>query len=429
MTSYKYTRRSLVAGIVLAGAALLYGPAPGAAQEKIELTLHHAWPAHARFHEAVAKAFMEKHPNIDIKFRAPSPDYEEAVQTAVRQSIAKQLPDIQFSGLQKLHDLTARKIIVPLEPFLEREGDLKSLGYTDRLLALGQVDGKQYGMAFATSTPIIFYNAELVRRAGGNPEQLPSDWDSLIKLGGAIDKLEEQVDGMYYELGVDDWTTQALFLNFGAALMTPDAKNVAFDGPAGKAAVELYKRFHVDGGQKPVEQRAARQQFAAGTLGMYIASPANIRAFEEQVGSRFPLRTAVLPLANKKDGGVPTGGMAAVIMATDPAKQNAAWEYIKFGTGPEGQAIVAKMTGYMPANMKALEPQYLGEFYKQNPNWETSARQIDVARPWFAWPGENGVKIGRVLLDGMTRIAQGTATPEKALDEMARDTRALLPKR
>src|SRR3546814_6780250 len=75
------------------------------------------------------------------------------------------------------------------------------------------------------STPVVFYNADLVEQAGADPDAFPNDWDVLIGLAGAIDALGQGVDGMYYELGVDDWTTQGLILNFGGAMMTADRKS------------------------------------------------------------------------------------------------------------------------------------------------------------------------------------------------------------
>lgn len=36
-------------------------------------------------------------------------------------------------------------------------------------------------------------------------------------------------------------------------------------------------------------------------------------------------------------------------------------------------------TGYMPANTLAMQPQYLGKFYQDNPNWQTAAKRLPRA--------------------------------------------------
>ncbi|TIQ73256.1 MAG: ABC transporter substrate-binding protein, partial [Mesorhizobium sp.] len=125
---------------------------------------------------------------------------------------------------------------------------------------------------------------------------------------------------------------------------------------------------------------------------------------------------------------MPTGGMIAVILTDDPGKRAAAWDYVRFATGPEGQSIVVPNTGYMPTNTLALDKDHLGAFYDKHPNWYTSVLQTPRARPWFSWPGDNGVQIAQVLRDEMTAIALGSKEPEAALADMASQVRALLPK-
>ncbi len=390
-----------------------------------ELQVQYAYPSHQAFHEAVAAAFMAGHPDVKITFRAPAADYEESLQTVIRQAISKDLPDVVLSGLQKVPDLVERQIAVPMTDLLATESDLAAAGYSERLLSLGQVGDVQYGLAYATSTPIVFFNTDLVAKAGGDPNNLPTEWDGLIALAGAITALGGGNDGMYYDVGTDDWMFQNLIFNQGGELLTADGTDVAFDGDEGKAAVKLFKRFFDEGGQKAIEQRAARQQFVAGTLGIYFTSPSIIRTFEEQIGSKFVMKTSTMPLAKPGVSNLPTGGMAAVITTADPAKQKAAYDYIRFATGPEGQTIVAKATGYMPANTLALDRGYLGEFFAEHSNWETSSRQIAIARKWAPWPGPNGVEIARNIVDGLTRIAGG-ADAEATLAEMATEARELL---
>ena len=406
----------------LAAAAALWA-APAAAQTTLEI--FYAWPNHDRFHVPLADAFMVENPDVEVTFRAAAPSYDEAVQTVIRQSYADQLPDIHFVGYHLIRQLVERDLVVPLEPFMEGV-DMAALGYEDNVLALGRVGGVQYAIPLTMSTPVMYYNADLVAQAGGDPDAMPTDWDGIIDLANRIDALGEDIDGMYFNIGVDDWMTQTLVLNHGGSLMTPSESDIAFDEPEGQAAVALFRRFHAEGGQPPIENRAGRDQFLVGGIGMYFTSTAGIRRFDGAVGDTFTLRTAPLPLA-VEDATMPTGGMAGVILSDDPEVQAAAWEYMLFGSGPVGQTIVVQNTGYMPTNRLALGEDFLGGFYAENPNWYISVSQLPRARPWFAWPGENGVEIGRVLNDNMTAIAQDQKTPDEALADMAREVRALLP--
>ena len=83
-----------------------------------------------------------------------------------------------------------------------------------------------------------------------------------------------------------------------------------------------------------------------------------------------------------------------MILTKDPAKQKAAWEYVKYVTGPVGQTLMAQLTGYAPGNQKALDdPKLLGGYYEQRPNYATGIKQLPVMTGWYNWAGPNSVKI------------------------------------
>src|SRR4029078_5974563 len=82
--------------------------------------------------------------------------------------------------------------------------------YSDKILALGKVDGKLYGLAFNASSPIMMYNAELVKKAGGDPEHMPDTWDGVLALAKKIrDAGGNDVAGLAYN--VNDWPDRMLY--------------------------------------------------------------------------------------------------------------------------------------------------------------------------------------------------------------------------
>lgn len=414
-------RTKAMAGALLAAvlASATAGPVLGA-----ELDVLYAWPGHSRFHDPVAEAYMAENTGTTIAYRAAASSYDEAIQMLIRQKLAGDLPDIHYAGYHLLRELKERGLIQPIEDLISQE-DMDRLGYEKNVLDLAKVDGVQYGMPLTMSTMVVYYNADLVERVGGDPSKLPDDWDGLIELGAKIDALGKDTFGFYYEVGAEDWTTQTLFMNHAAPLLTDDGKDVAFNGPKGKAAIALFQRFHDEAGQPAISRDEARQLFWSGNLGFYFSSPAGISAHSERVGDRFPVKVAPVPLASP-NATFPTGGMAAVIITEDPERRTAAWNFIKFATGPKGQTIIVPRSGYMPTNRLATENGFLADFYKEDPRFYVSVTQIPRARPWKAWPGANNVEIGRTIKDHMEAIANG-AEPMATLAKMADDVRALLP--
>ena len=387
--------------------------APAVAQETA-LTVFHAWPHHSVWQEKIAGDFMAKHPDVKISFQAPSVDYDEGLVSVIRQNLAGNPPDVFMVGSHLLRNLVARHMVEPLDDVMEGK-DMAAMGYTPEILALTQIDGVQYGLPWTSSTPVMFYNKDLVTKAGGDPDHMPTTWDDTIALAKKIDALGPDVSGMYYTLGDDDWMTQNILATNGLSPVGHDGKTIAFSTPEGKAALHTYERFFDEAGQQPIADKPARQQMYAGTLGLYFNSTAAVRSFSREIGDRFAWGTASMPKMTA-DGGVASGGMAAVILTNDPQKRAAAFDYFLYGTGPKAQAMIVEQTGYMPTNAKALD--VLASFYRENPAFKTSAQQIDRALPWFAWPGQNGVRISQIVLDEMTAIGNGQLSSDQAAKAM-----------
>ena len=136
----------------------------------------YAFPAFAKFHEPIAQEFMKRQADIKIQFRAPAPSYDEGHQTMLRQAMTNQLPDVYYSGYHLLaelvRNLAKRKQIVDVGPLLPRKTPPGGrLILQHGTLKLGKVDSKMYGLAFNASLPIIYFNEQLVRAAGGDPDR------------------------------------------------------------------------------------------------------------------------------------------------------------------------------------------------------------------------------------------------------------------
>ncbi|WEK52193.1 MAG: ABC transporter substrate-binding protein [Candidatus Kaistia colombiensis] len=417
----------------LAGAVALLG-ASTAHADPITIEVEHFMPAHNVFHEKVAAAFMAKHPDIVIKFRNALPSYDEQHQALLRESITNNLPDVYHSGYHLLpevvHQLEKRGQVIALDDYVAKEGEAwVNTNYEPSILNLGKVDGKLYGIGFNASTPIVFYNADLVKQAGGDPDHFPTNWKDMITLGAKIKETGGDVDGFAYDMHAwpDDWLWRSLILQQGEPMMKDDNKTVAFDNGSGLTALKLARSFVTDGKMVQRDFEQSRQQYAAGKLGIIFASPNSARGFSDLIGDRFTLMSSTFPVSNLEKGVVPTGGNGMMILAKDKAKQDAAWEYIKFATSAEGQTIAVLGSGYMPTNKAALAPEYLGKFYDENPNWYTSIRQIPRAAPWGGYPGTNGVKIWRAQRDIIGQVMSGDVSPEDGIVKITEATNALLP--
>ncbi|MGE8941432.1 ABC transporter substrate-binding protein [Leptospira interrogans] len=425
------TRRSLIAVAVVA-ASTASTAIPSYAQQ-VTLDVLYCFPGFARFHEPVAAEFMKKHPDIKIQFRAPSPNYDDGHQTILRAAVTRQLPDIFYSGYHLLPELARtlaqRDQIVALDDLMAKEGaEFRKANYADSLLALSTIDKNLYGVPFNASNPIVYFNVDLVKKAGIDPANFPTTFDGVIALAAKINNPAEGINGIAYDVHgwPDGWLFEAMITQAGGRLLNDDQTEIAFDTPEGLEAMKTFRRLVTDGGMQLIDWDQSRQQFGAGKIGIYFASPANLTQVTGLVGDKFELRTTKFPIANEAKGVIPTGGNAVVTFAKDPAKQKAAWEFIKFVTSPEAQKIVVEMTGYLPTNLRAPGPGYLGPFYDKNPNYKTPITQIERAGPWGAYPGGNTVRIWRTQRDIISQVMRGEKTPEAGLAEIVKVTNDMM---
>lgn len=421
--------KAAFAAIIL-GSSVLGLSAPAAAED-ITLDVMYAYPTSSRFQGPLAENFMKANPDIKIKFRLPPKNYIEANLAITRGVLTGDLPDVYFSGYSELKPmvdvLSKRDQAVSLATFIEAEGaDWVFANFDEALLGLGQIDGKQYAIPFSASTPIVYFNSDLVKQAGYDPEAFPKDWDGIITLAQDIGALGTDIDGMDFSVGSTggDWFWQAIIQSLGGKVVNDEGTGVGFDNEIGLQAVKLTQRL-----AKETEMNVAttvnpyRQQFFAGKLGLFVASPSAVAKFTDAVGGRFTLSTASFPIS-ASDGGLPTGGNAVAIIAQDIAHQEAAWKYVKFLTGPESQAYVAKATGYMPTNKQAAET--LEGFYAENPPYATAFKQVEYARPWYSYPSGNSKEIWHAQRKIIDQIQRGNVTPEDGLKKIVETTKSLM---
>lgn len=388
-----------------------------------------------RQHEPLAKMFNEMQDEIVVQYAAPAKDYADTHLRMFRASATNTLPDCAFQAYNQLPSLAralhARGQIVDLGPLLEREGgEWVAANYSDAMLALGQVDGLQFGMPFNASVIQWYYNADLFRQVGRDPDDFPRDWDGIFALAREIDALGDDIYGMAFtaDQGGDDWSWQTLIMQQGGLLLDEAQMSVAFhEADRAVNAMHTLRRMVSEGTYDPTIPRGDQQSsFTNGAMGIYASSPAGAKNLAELVGDRFDLRSAPFNMVDEVAGRLPTGGNAVIVTASDPDKIDAVWEYVKFVTGPKAQEITALNTGYLPTNLLSLNEDHLAPFYRENPYYATPSMQYHRAGPWQGYPGTQSEKIWRDQRSVIRAVMLGELSPEDGAAQMRSIAEALM---
>ena len=403
----------------------------GSAVAETTIKLHYAYPQVVKpIHDLVIEEFGKTNPDVKVEVMAPANDYDEQMQVVLRGTITDDLPDIVFVGPNWTPVVAARGIAGPIDDLVSAESDWEARGYGAGMMRMGKFDGHVYGLPLAISTPVLYYNVDLVKQAGGDPDNFPRDWDGIFDLAAKIKALGSDIEGIHLTRNPGNWYLQTLVQTHGGKLISGDESAIGFNDEIGLASLRVFDRAVKDGGMLDTTRSAARQNFAAGKQGITWNSTAQIVRTIKNVDGRFAFRTAPLPTpVGPEKALIAAGGNVGAILTKDPAKRQAAWDYLKLATSAWGGEVVVKNSGYMaPNQLLADDPAYLGDFYKENPNFATALEQLPMVTPFYAYPGDNGLKINKAIHDRVNEVVAQRMTPEDALSEMSAEVAKLLGK-
>src|SRR5262245_30892467 len=416
---------------LIAATALSLVATASLAQTQTEIVMQYPYPElFTETHKKIAEEFAKVRPDIKITMRAPYESYEDATQKVLREAVTNQMPDVSFQGLNRIRVLVDKNIPARLDDYIAAEKDFDKQGFHQAMYDIGTASGKVYALPFAISLPIVYVNMDLVKQAGIDSADLPKTWDELLVQAKKIKALGNGVNGVTYAWDITgNWLWQAPVLARGGTMLNADETRVAFNGPEGQFAIRMLGRLVSEGGLPNLDQPSMRAAFAAGKTGLHITSTSGLNQVTEMTDGKVQIKTDPFPDVLSPNGRLPAGGNVVLILSKDKAKRDAAWEVVKFWTGPKGAAIMAETTGYMPPN-KVANDVYLKDFYVKNPNNYTAVKQLPLLTGWYAFPGDNGLKITDVLKDHMNSIFSGARAkePDAVLADMATDTQKLLPK-
>ena len=417
--------------MTVAALAVLAGVAGAHAQNQTEVVIQYPYPElFTETHKKIAEEFAKVRPDIKVTMRAPYESYEDGTQRVLREAVTSQMPDVSFQGLNRIRVLVDKNIPAPLDGYIAAEKDFDKQGFHQAMFDIGTSSGKVYALPFAISLPIVYVNLDLAKKAGADPENLPTTWDGIIDLAKKIKASAPDVNGITYAWDITgNWLWQAPVFSRGGSMLNADETKVAFNGAEGQFAIRTLARLVSEGGMPNLDQPAMRAAFAAGKTGLHVTSTSDLNKVTQMVGDKFALKTHTFPDVVANTGRLPAGGNVVMILAKDKAKRDASWEVVKFWTGPKGAAIMAETTGYMPPN-KVTNDVYLKDFYVKNPNNYTAVKQLPLLTKWYAFPGDNGLKITDVIKDHLNSIVTGTRTkePDAVLADMTADVQKLLPR-
>ncbi|MCP3420137.1 extracellular solute-binding protein [Bradyrhizobium brasilense] len=419
------TRRTLL----LTGASVVGAPAIlaiGRAANTIKLTISHGAPPYVKMLAELGQKFMARHPETEVEFIANGDNWDLLLQNTLREAFVGDLPDATWQSLAYAQTLARRGISQPLEKSSGSVEKLAMLGLSRPLIDAILVNGKNYSLPFGTTIPVVYYNMDLLKRAGLAGAKLPKSWDEIVDAGKKVASLSGKVNGGYIEYAsTNAWMFQNILGTLNGRMMNAEQTDVAFDGSEGLRTLEILAQFgQTNNFDMTLDQ--ARQAFNAGICGVHVRTASGINSVAKAASGQFELQVGQLPIPNP-DGRLIGAGHGFFMFAKLPERQRRVWDFISFAIGTDGQAILAKHTGYMPINMITLnDPKFLDQYFAANPYHRSVVERLPITGDQFYFPSTNAVKIADIMAEEMRKVVTRRSAPDRALAEMVQQTRKLL---
>lgn len=365
------------------------------------------------------KDFREANPNITVEDKV-YPDFQSMVEAAQAAIAANDPPALVWEGYNYLRYVSANLPHLQIDEAANRDDQAgrKFLGtFTPEVLALGQVDGIQHGLPWGVSTPMVYYNADLLREAG--VRQPPRTWEEVRE---AARRSSERSGNASFVVGVADlWQYQAIVESNGARMLE-GSEGSWRTGIDGSEAIEAMQFVHDMAVQDQTLLQTGYEQgiqaLSSGTAAMLYSSSAEATKVEE--GSDFEVGSVESPVFGDRPRRIPAGSGNLFILAEDEQEQLAAWELVKHLNSPEFMTAWTKESGIFPGPLGLMDdPEYLKPYVDQNDILRAAVDQMPDVVPFASWPGPNGLEASQVFFDACNRIATGDEEPTPALQEAA----------
>lgn len=290
-------------------------------------------------------------------------------------------------------------------------------------------------MAFNSSTPILYFNREIIDEAGVEiPEDDSLSFSELIEI---CDAIQEAGTTYCITFGQVGWYFEQILANSGGLYYNNDngrtarATEVEFNSELGAEVFGFLTGLMADGyapnlGNTWTDTDAT---FLAGEAAMIFDSTAGARGLQD--AAEFEVDTTYIPVADGVDrNGVVIGGAALwLIDSGDEAINQASWQFMKFMSEEEQQVYWHTATGYFPVRSALQENEDLIEFWDENPNFLTAIEQLGSTRTTLEDGSPNYPVLGglagpspairQLIVNAYSRVLDDGLTPQEALDEAA----------
>jgi multiple sugar transport system substrate-binding protein len=318
----------------------------------------------------------------------------------LQQASSRTLPDVLMIDNPDLQQIAATGALSPVTDF-----GLSADGYAEGIVSASTYEGKVYGLQPVTNTIGLFYNEDMLARAGVTP---PKTWDELKAAAAKL------TSGNRYGLAFaapanyeGTWQFLPFMWSNGG-----DETNIA--NPQVGQALQLWVDLVGSGSASRSvvnwTQADVAEQFGAGNAAMMINGPWQFPVLDEIAGLKYGIVPIPVPQAGATEV-APFGGETWTLPRTgDDARQKKAAEIVACLNSDANQMDLATKRSTVPTKTALLD-----SFVAQEPKMAAFTEQVKTARARTGKLGADWPAAATKIYTAVQSAITGGATPDAAL--------------
>lgn len=422
-------RRKLIQAIA---ATTLAAALPAAqAQKPVELDFYYPVAVGGpvtKIIDQMAADFEKENPGIKVK-PIYAGTYQESIVKALTAHKSGKPPHLAVLLSTDMFTLIDEDAIVPVDELAGADGKAWLGGFYEAFMMNSRTGGKTWGVPFQRSTIVLYWNKELFKEAGLDPENGPRNWDEMVAFAKKLTRTDASGNVTQWGVkipssGFPYWLFQGLTTPNGAILMNEAGNQTFYDKPEVVEALRYWvdlsaKHKVMPGGV--IEWGTTPKDFFEKKAAMIWTTTGNLTNIRANAG--FPFGVAMLP--EKKRRGSPTGGgNFYVFKNTSPEEKAASMKFIRWATSPQRAAQWSIATGYVAVSPAAWETPEMKKYAQEVPQALVARDQLEFSVAELST--HENQRVTKALNDGLQAALTGAKQPEQAMKDAQREADRIL---
>jgi multiple sugar transport system substrate-binding protein len=274
-------------------------------------------------------------------------------------------PDVFLINYRRYGQFAARGALTPVGPLLASSEDIAEEDYFPEPLEAFRFEGELMCLPQNLSSLVVYYNRDLFDAASVPYPEAGWTWDDFLAAAKALTK-DIDGDGLTDQHGLGVENSLIRFTPFiwqaGGELVDDVDRptRLTIDTPQAREAIQFFIDLSLVHKVVPTEAEVLatsdEDRFMNGTTAMLLQSRRVVPTLR-QIQS-FTWDVAPLPQHEEAAGILHSD---AYCMSATTENPEAAWKFIEFASGPEGQQLAARVGRTVPSLVAVAEsPVFLG---------------------------------------------------------------------